>query len=540
MTMGNQSNTVMPDEADQRNGDSEASSFPSGKFLMFFRKQRLEKSYRQPDLEEGQPESKTGSPQGMNGITNEKPFSGFKCKETKTVTSSLDDPRQSSYSTCHSTSKSNNMRIERSVGTSVIEDKKEDEEAVSSLSPHEPSRRALLKHEASPSSLFVSSNNNAGQSRNNRWMIPLLIVLIGTAASAAFIALGVISEHDDAQAEFEKRAAVFPSYFRDLLSSYQVAGLWAHQGVMHGDLSRARFAEIYQHIASTGLQFQSIEYIPRVPHSQRTKYEEETRAYLQQYFPNYNYSGFTSLQDTPNGPGRHAILPSPESDYYYVQHYVEPLENEANLRAVDFDAYSSSARRFAIDKALERQKVSLSHRFGHSPKDYQIIMIQPGHFDRAISSTSRTFHEEVEGEPEVVLAKIYFTLYDIMRRAALTQQSLSEKDVDVYLFDTSDDVQEERAYLGGVSVQLCCDRRQTMNDEPCFLPEVSLSQAFDKHDGSRKNDRFIYHETISVMSRDWTIVVIRNDTGLGEAHLYIIFGGIIIFVACACLALWYV
>ena len=357
-----------------------------------------------------------------------------------------------------------------------------------------------------------------------RFTIPFLILAIGTIASAAFVTVGITSEQSDSKLEFENHAAVYPSYFRDILDKYMVATMWAQSAAGYGDLTRERFTNIYNHMRSTGLDFQSIDYIPRVEHASRAQYEAESREYFAKYHPDYSYHGFVGKE--PASPTNSTLLLSNRSqqEFYFVQHFVEPFKG--NELSMDYDIYSSKSRRAAIDTALASFQPALSQVYGKYKN--QMIMVNPG---------------IEEDKSKLALTSILFRMDDLMTLAVKVQKL--KEDIRVYLYDTSPGIEASRTFLGGIAVSHCnftflAQRRREGYDEDgdsritadcCFIPNTPLAKATG-------SGRWQYVETIDAMSRNWTIVVTQESSLLQSQHWYIITGGAIIFFACACVALW--
>jgi len=361
----------------------------------------------------------------------------------------------------------------------------------------------------------VSLDDPPAHNSRTRWRIPFMIVVIGIAVSASFITLGFTSEDHDQESEFLSKAAVYPTFFQDILDDYQVAALWAHQAARHGDLSRERFRDVYDHISVTGLQFQSIEYLPRVTHDRREAYEADSREYFAKSHPNQEYKGFTGLEYTPDG--RHSVSRRSEQEFYYVQHFVEPFEG--NERAIDYDAYSSSTRRSAIEQALTTGKAALSARFGHSK--YQIVLIHPG-----LQSSNRTANI-IDHSPPRCVSKIHFHFAEFLRTAAHVQ-TISQH-LHLYVYDSTPG-ESDTTFLGAIAIDQCHEHGdKDYEEDNCNLPEIPKEQV---------KGRWLYEQDITIMSRQWTILVVQEENRLNNEHLYIFLGGLVIFIACACLALW--
>ena len=339
-----------------------------------------------------------------------------------------------------------------------------------------------------------------------RCMIPILIVFIGMAASTAFVTLGAGSGYRDHKLEFERTAAVYPSYIRERFHGYKMAGLWAHQALRHDDISREEFRHVYDRMHSTGLEFQSLDYVPRVDRVERASCEAESRQYYAAHYPDFDYQGFVGLETTPDG--ERATLNRTEQEFYFIQHYVEPFQG--NEDTVDYDAYSCPSRRLAIAQALETNQAALSQRYGHSSGE--MVMIHPGY---------KTHPQE-----RMVLIKMHFTVSDFIHHATHSLMMLSTKPIDLYVFDITNSTASDRSFLGAMAL----GRGDCKTYSDCALPEVQLNEI--------PSHRYRYQETIDAMSREWTIVVTQKRSPHFDQQIHIVFGGVVIFVASVCLAIW--
>ncbi|KAL7564548.1 hypothetical protein ACA910_013949 [Epithemia clementina (nom. ined.)] len=370
-----------------------------------------------------------------------------------------------------------------------------------------------------------------------RWIIPCLILTIGTMASVAFVALGIATANHELQMDFSSQAAVYPDYFKDVLDQYNVAGMWAHCAVAHTDLTRERFRDVYEHIQATGLEFQALDYIPRVSQEERAQYELEAQTYYATHYPDFRYPGFTGKEPIPDddqtessGNNNSPLLWTNRSvqDFYFVQHYVEPFAG--NEMCVDFDIYSSHSRRMSVETALATERPALSQVYG--PEKNQMIMVHPG-----MPSANRSSNSTSDIPIKKVLTSILFELDDFMRRAVKFHNT--KETIKVYLYDTSPDVEDNRTFLGGIAVNQCewvsgdasVGEPNVIITKDCLLPAIPLHQA-------KNSGKWQYEEIFPAMSRHWTIVVTQDSTRSQSQFWYILSGGGVIFLACVCVAFW--
>lgn len=208
-----------------------------------------------------------------------------------------------------------------------------------------------------------SGNSNGKQPVAQHWktIFALLILLVGACARVAFLSTGFLHAKDNQVDEFDRLADNFAVELVHAFKDYELFGLWIHEscrsrgkakaGRMEplGTCSRQDFRELYEHIRSVGLEFQSAQFIPYVRHEDREAVEAEAEAFYEEYYPTINYTGIGGL--FPRDGRGLVVLPQEEKEFYWPVHYIEPmLENE---EAIDLDIYSSPTQQTTIQHAVE-------------------------------------------------------------------------------------------------------------------------------------------------------------------------------------------
>jgi signal transduction histidine kinase len=193
---------------------------------------------------------------------------------------------------------------------------------------------------------------------------------------------------------------------------------------------------------------------------------------------------------------------------------VEPVEK--NEAALGLDYNSWGPRQKAVKKCIEEGREALTDRLKlviETEEDsYGVILMHPG---VRISDDPGVWPKD--------LASIVIRIPDLIKRSTENQQQNSA----VYIFDTSD-FKEAPVFLGAASVT-------TSDNEsgPLLTPlsEVSLTEL--------QRTQVLYMERIiRAADRRWIVSVLTIDDTYKPGVLFVCVGGIIIFLASLCLALF--
>jgi signal transduction histidine kinase/CheY-like chemotaxis protein len=342
----------------------------------------------------------------------------------------------------------------------------------------------------------------------------ILILILGAAASAAFIFVGVSSVHEKENEYFNNRASETVNHIDHAWKSYETSGLYVHETCREG-CTRRKFREVYEYIVSTGLEFQVISYNPNTTTEERPALEEESRTFYEHYYPDLvNYTGVKGLEPDPEQDGSLKVQDRSEQPFYFPVHYLEPVEG--NVDAIDFDLHSSPSRRVTINTALSTWKPALTPRLSlvqETEEDvYSVILMHPG--------------VPLSTQPDLRpkdFSSVVIRTPDLLKLATKSQA----QNTIVYIYDSTE---EPPVFLGGATVTVNPDSTTKFENRP----EISLAEL--RRGTSGKTLR--RESVLSIASREWRVVVVAPDgTYEGKIGLLII-GGLLIFVACTCLALW--
>lgn len=360
---------------------------------------------------------------------------------------------------------------------------------------------------------MIETHKSATDMSRNANLFASLIFLIGVALSAAFLTIGIMGARQDKDDEFMRRASELVKEIEASWKDYEVAGLWIHEACRHRDISRDDFRDLYEHLSYGGLEFQAAEFIPNVTREEREGMEAEIRAYLKENFPDVNYRGFVGFEPTAENPNELSIQNRSEQDFYFPVHFVEPVEG--NEAAIDFDLYSSASRRRTIELALETWKPALTARLSlvqeTDPNAFSVLLMHPGipvSGDRNLKA----------GDLSLMVIRIP----DLLERASDGQ---SEK-TSVYIFDSTHPTNHPQ-FLGGAVLNLVDG-----DVELDFVAETELSVV------RASGASHVREEQVSIASRQWTVAVAAVGDTYEPALGFVILGGVMIFVACTCVALY--
>lgn len=183
-----------------------------------------------------------------------------------------------------------------------------------------------------------------------------------------------------------------------------------------------------------------------------------------------------------------------------------------NLFISNCSPYSNPARRKAIDRATDSYKPAWSDRLKlvqeTDPNAYGLGLIHPG-----VNSTTEPVDRPTS------FSQIIIRIPALLQRAI--RHAIEGEEKQIYLFESSDE--EDPIFLGAADID-------QSNDPPYKnLPEISL------FDIPRSRSQHYYEARHQIVDRYWTVVV--TSDAYQHDLVYIIVGGVIIFVSCVVLAL---
>ena len=352
----------------------------------------------------------------------------------------------------------------------------------------------------------------------------VLISLLGIGIAATILAIDIPEQQESQQNKFRKVADEANLRLKSSLNDYEVSGLWVHQACRDLRMSFSEFRGVYQYITSTGLEFLEVSCALNASQSERQEYEKQSDAYLTSHYPNYyyRYIGFNGYELNPR-TGEYDLGPMSNKSYYYVTHFVEPLDNANNLRSVDFDISTAQDHGDVALEAIASGNFSVTPRINYSPTqynsshptEYKIIMAHPG---------LPLDEDEVSGG-----SQDHDTAIQVVLVPAILQKAYGDFIVDedtlIYVFDSTEfavTADEEPVFMGGVKVG--------HSHHP--LPEVEWANVVNTS-ATLKLDACIFFA-----NRQWSLVVIAPSGSYQPSYFLSIFGALMIMVASMCASLW--
>jgi len=401
--------------------------------------------------------------------------------------------------------------------------------------------------------------------RHRTALIPALILCLGGVASGIILFFGIPAAQSDQTKQFQRLSEDLLQQVAITMQEYTMAALWLQQSSRKGKQTREEFRNVYEYLVSTGLDFAGFAYLPNVTHAERASMENETRMFLNEVRPGFPYQGFNKFEVRSDGTVNTDLEELP---FYFPTHYNEPLEGNWNF--LDFNTYSTGYLKDSIDLATSTYEAVLTDKLPCFSLDC-IALLHPG--IRLSSDPPSSISRDVS----LFLLRIPTLLASVAAGVAI------EEPVSVFLYDTTDQ-NIEADFLGaallGQTDRTYCDRYHCgSNNSPqsvsqyggmgerrmallkeleedrdvffnktattpgkfqpiqegkfplTFKGEVTLEKA-------RSSRNKLYQGKLWIASRQWTVVVVAEN-GTFESELgFVIFGSVMIFIACVCLALW--
>jgi class 3 adenylate cyclase len=358
----------------------------------------------------------------------------------------------------------------------------------------------------------------ANGSSRGAYLVSLLIAGIGLGASGSFLYLGISSAKHDESRQFEQQASLIVGEVTSSWNDYEVAGLWTHEATRARDTSREEFRDLYYHLISEGLEFQAASYIPNVTLEEREEYENVAREYYAKNYPNMEYSEPFKGVEPVEGTDEVDVQPRSEQPFYFPVYYIEPVTG--NEAAINFDLFSSAARRAAIESALTTWTPALSDRLDlvqeTDESAYSVILFHPG--------------IPIPDDPDLRprdLSSIVIRIPDLLQRTARAAVG----GVAVYLFATSSAGTKD--FIGAAEFR----NGRTESEELNFVPETEYEDVQRMYSSSGPRTLF-YEEQVQIANQFWSIVVVPLEGEYDASVTFVALGGVIIGVATLALAMW--
>jgi signal transduction histidine kinase len=348
-------------------------------------------------------------------------------------------------------------------------------------------------------------------------VITILILFLGVATSAAFLRIGIAGGRKQQEDDFEGSATDRVDKIRSSFEDYENSASLVHNRCRHRDFTRQDFRELYEYLIASGLEFKSVQFAPNVTRDERPAMEAKARDFYANNYPHVNYRGFVGFNTLNSSTSE----PRTNQSFYFPIHYNEPIVG--NEAAIDLDYYSSESRIRAVTAVFENQQPSLTDRLSlvktagqvsrcgdHNGTSFGVVLMHPG---VNLTTPSDVWPRD--------FSTIVLCIPDLLRRATNDQGQSSL----VYVHDMSHPTGDP-VFMGGARVV----RREGSNHEITFLDEIELDQL--------NLIRLSIQREVHVANRIWTVTVISLEGTYEQSSIFVIVGGMIIFAASVCLALW--
>jgi signal transduction histidine kinase len=391
---------------------------------------------------------------------------------------------------------------------------------------------------------------------NSANLTAALILVLGCATSAAFLGWGITSAMKDQDSQFERAATDTVSILQDSFEDYVIAAAQVHARCRRRNFSRQDFRILYDYLLATGLAFKAVQFFPNTTHEQRPAREAESRAYYAEHYPNVTYRGFVGFNELNASGG---VQPRTNEPWYFPVHYMEPIPG--NEAAIDLDFYSSEVRIRAVKAVFENKAPSLSDRLtlvrtagtvsrcgNHNGPSYGVVLTHPGFNLARPKNTSpqvsqmgwgEVFYNATTNETVVEgatdngfvddvwprdMASIVLCIPDLLTRKTVNIDQSSA----VFVHDLNHPGGKP-VFMGGAIVD-------GNSRNISFLDEVELDE-IQAPTGRQQLQR---QYNLTAANRVWTVTVVALEGTYQPSLVFVILGGVMIFLAAVFLALWVV
>ncbi|CAB9523324.1 Hybrid signal transduction histidine kinase K [Seminavis robusta] len=375
-------------------------------------------------------------------------------------------------------------------------------------------------------------------------IIATLVLAVGAGASSLILGAGYHASQQSQESQYQRLGADLIHLFEMAIKEHLVAGLWIHQACRQrrDSLTHQEFRVVYESLASTGLDLQAIGWAMNVTGAQeRAQVESHTRQFLQEEYPEFNYTGFRGFD--PTRDENPATLHHDRTHYYPV-HFVEPLEDlTVKAALLDFDISTSLVRRNAVLEAVNTKLPAMTSRMkglqNIDSVSYSTMIMHPG---VSLSDSTPESARRHVGDVSIVVIRIQEMIMKIRRQFNVAQP------VSVFLYDSTEDlgiaqkssssVPEAPAFLGGAQFHadqgFDFDSHHHEDHDGSNLLTFSTEQGLE--DVRASSHRYRFEKTMSVASRRWTFVAVFHDCTLPPTLPFLGLGASLIFLASLFLA----
>lgn len=349
-------------------------------------------------------------------------------------------------------------------------------------------------------------------------LFPILIFLLGTLAAVVLLITGLRIASIQGDKAFETTALDVLAKIELQIEDFRNMALFGQQALRNGTATRQDFRQVYLNLNASHLDFEQVAYLPRTTGLTRNATEEDSRAYLNEHFPDYFYKGFAAspVRTTGSNLDRDAqLLPYDDSNetIYFPAHYNEPMEQLFFF--TDVDAMRAPRTTLAVTKMIETGRPTMTEPFPLFRTHHSVYLMHPG---IEVTGTGCRVGEHVFalllGIPTLLRHKSIMELYS---------QPLS-----IYLFDVTEDPSFRPTFLGGVDLRTCANENGT---DCVFFPidEQNLEKV-------RRIEKKRVERNFDLASRQWRAIVVADEGAYDSKIFHIVLSSCLVVVASVVLA----
>lgn len=328
--------------------------------------------------------------------------------------------------------------------------------------------------------------NDKAQIQSESWRSYLPIILaVGIGTLLSLVAFGIVRnlEQQNIAVELESAAKERVSTFnrsldRNLKELDSIAAFYAASN----EVTRDEFQQFVQPFLLANSSVQALEWVPRVPSSERKAFEKVAQE-----------EGFFGFQFTERDDSGQLRLAT-SRDTYFPVYFVEPYEG--NEEVAGFDMGSNATRLEALNLARDNGETIASARINliqDSGEQFGFLMFRPIYQN---GTPTETVEERVQNLQGFALG--VFRVGDILEEA-LTY--LEAEEIDIYLFDQS--APEDQRFL--------------------YHHHVAGDDAADDVDQTEEASlrAGLHHETtLQVAGREWLVLSIPTADYVAAARTW--------------------
>ncbi len=223
-------------------------------------------------------------------------------------------------------------------------------------------------------------------SLQKRLLVILPICLAAILTVMAFLEIRAV-KMSQIQTEFTRKAQTMAATLGSNLESYFDV-LYSIKGLFDSSkmVDRQEFQIFIQRLFDRHPGIQALEWIPRVTHQQRRRYEVDARR-----------DGFSEFQITER-QRQGQMVPAARRAEYFPVYYVEPYAG--NELALGFDLASNSARQAAISRARNTGKLTATARVTlvqEQEKQYGVVVLLPVYAQEGAPATVEARRSALRG-----------------------------------------------------------------------------------------------------------------------------------------------